>query len=126
MLNLKSIPKPTFSLFILLASLLLSSKPVLSQTLENVSADTGNVMLSDSLLSTVVLKVASYSATIDHTDFLIRRKFNVTPISMNLPEIERRVNGFKSRLEKRGNQMNFRSLNSGIIMLTEISSKLTS
>ncbi|MEO7488068.1 MAG: mechanosensitive ion channel domain-containing protein, partial [Ferruginibacter sp.] len=81
--------------------------------------------VSDSMLPTLVTKVATYTATIDHTDFLIRRKFNITPISLNMPEIERKIKGFKSRLEKNGSHMNLRSLNSGVIMLTEISDDLS-
>jgi small-conductance mechanosensitive channel len=81
--------------------------------------------VSDSMLPTLVTKVATYTATIDHTDFLIRRKFNITPISLNMPELERKIKGFKSRLEKSGSHMNLRSLNSGVIMLTEISDDLT-
>ncbi|MEJ7588710.1 MAG: hypothetical protein WKI04_14210 [Ferruginibacter sp.] len=68
--------------------------------------------------------MAAYSATIDHTDFMIRRKFKITPIALNLPDIERRVKGFKSRLQKKGGLMNLRSLNSGVIILKEISTDL--
>ena len=105
--------------------LLLVMQPVFSQPSKK-TADTASVPVSDTLLPGLVMKVASYTATIDHTDFLVRRKFNVTPISLNIPEIERKVKGFKSRLETRGSQMNLRSLNSGIIMLNEIAGKLTS
>jgi potassium-dependent mechanosensitive channel len=108
------------------ALMLSTLQPVLSQTSRLSKADSAKTMVSDSLLPGLMMKVASYTATIDHTDFLIRRKFNIAPISFDLPEIERRVKGFKSRLEKKGNQMNLRSLNSGIIMLHEISGKLDS
>jgi potassium-dependent mechanosensitive channel len=111
---------------VLIAVLSLFSKPAISQSQAERPSAAEKKIISDSLLSDVVLKVASYSATIDHTDFLIRRKFDVTPISLALPELERKVKGFKSRLERKGNQMNLRSLNSGVIMLTEISDKLTS
>ncbi len=82
-------------------------------------------VVSDSMLPSLVNKVASYTATIDHTDFLIRRKFDLTPISLNMPDIERKVKGFKTRLEKNGSRMNLRSLNSGVIMLKEILDDLT-
>ena len=97
---------------------------VFAQTKTKV-VDTLKITVSDSLLPSLVMKVASYTSTIDHTDFLIKRKFNITPISLDLPEIERKVKGFKTRLEARGNQMNLRSLNSGVIMLNEISGKLS-
>ena len=99
---------------------------VLSQRVAKNLKDTVKQAASDTMLPTLVLKVASYSSTIDHTDFLIKRKFNITPISLDLPEIERKVKGFKKRLETRGGQMNLRSLNSGVIMLNEISGKLRS
>src|SRR4051794_33982159 len=106
--------------------LLVAMQPVLSQKSREKKIDTLKTNINDTLLPTLVMKVASYTATIDHTDFLIRRKFNITPISFDLPEIERKVKGFKSRLEKRGGQMNLRSLNSGVIMLNQISHKLAS
>lgn len=108
------------------AVMMLVMHPVFSQRLPKRVHDSVKVSISDSILPDLVMKVASYTATIDHTDFLIRRKFNVTPISLNMPEIERKVKGFKTRLETRGNQMNLRSLNSGVIMLNEILKKLTS
>ncbi|MCW3079047.1 mechanosensitive ion channel domain-containing protein [Segetibacter sp.] len=110
----------------LVAVMLSTVQPVLAQKTRPGKADSAKTMVSDSLLPGLMMKVASYTATIDHTDFLIRRKFNITPISFNLPDIERRVKGFKSRLKKKGNEMNLRSLNSGIIMLQEISGKLNS
>ncbi|MCW3109285.1 MAG: hypothetical protein JWQ09_3791 [Segetibacter sp.] len=114
------------SLLAFVVAMVLALQPVLSQQLSKRPVDSIKTTVSDSLLPGLVLKVASYTSTIDHTDFLIRRKFNITPISFDLPEIERKVKGFKSRLEKRGSQMNLRSLNSGVIMLNEISGKLTS
>jgi hypothetical protein len=61
-----------------------------SQRLKKGSGDSVVTGVNDTLLPTLVMKVASYTSTIDHTDFLIRRKFNITPITLNLPEIERR------------------------------------
>lgn len=113
--------------FLLLATIIIiACQSVFSQKIKSTSLDTNKTISSDSLIPTLVLKVASYTSTIDHTDFLIKRKFNINPISLDLPEIERKVKGFKTRLERRGGQMNLRSLNSGIIMLTEITQKLTS
>src|SRR4051812_42166104 len=57
---------------------------------------------------------------------MIRRKFKLNTILVNLPDMEKRVKGFKARLQKRGNQMNLRSLNSGVIILKEISDDLAS
>ncbi|MDN3655283.1 mechanosensitive ion channel [Ferruginibacter paludis] len=104
------------------AMLLLGFQPAFSQQTAPVL---DKQPISDSMLPTLVTKVATYTATIDHTDFLIRRKFNITPISLNMPEIERKIKGFKARLEKNGSHMNLRSLNSGVIMLTETSDDLS-
>ena len=108
----------------LVAIMLMTIQPALSQSPLKGLPDPVKTIVNDSLLPNLVVKAASYSATIDHTDFLIRRRFNITPISLDLPEIERKVKGFKSRLEKRGTEMNLRSLNSGVIMLKEISDNL--
>lgn len=91
----------------------------------NIAKDTSKPVVNDSVLPTLVLKVASYTSTIDHTGFLIRRNFDITPITLNLPDIERKVKGFKTRLETKGSQMNLRSLNSAGIMLNEITDKLS-
>src|SRR5215204_250621 len=95
-LHLKSNPIRVFSFVIIVVFLLGSSQSVISQSLIKSPVDTSKTTISDSLLTDIVLKVASYSATIDHTDFLIKRKFDLTSISLDLPEIERRVKGFKS------------------------------
>ena len=114
------------SLVATVAILLLAIQPIFSQKSSKKQRDSVKTVVNDTLLPSLVMKVASYTATIDHTDFLIRRKFNITPISFDLPEIERKVKGFKTRLETKGSQMNLRSLNSGVIMLNEISRKLDS
>ncbi|MDQ6812699.1 MAG: mechanosensitive ion channel [Bacteroidota bacterium] len=106
--------------------ILITLQYTFSQPLKKRSGDSVATMVNDTLLPTLVMKVASYTSTIDHTDFLIRRKFNITPISLDLPEIERKVKGFKTRPETNGSQMNLRSLNSGIIMLDQISGRLSS
>jgi len=81
---------------------------------------------TDSMLPGIIIKVASYTSTIDHTSFLLKSKFDITPISLNLPDIEKRIKAFKARLDEKGSQMNLRSLNSGIIILNEISGNLAS
>ncbi|WP_018612639.1 mechanosensitive ion channel family protein [Segetibacter koreensis] len=118
--------KNVFLLLVTLAILVMETQPALSQKALKKKVYSADTTVTDTLLPNLVMKVASYTATIDHTDFLIRRKFNIKPIAFDLPEIERKVKGFKSRLETKGSQMNLRSLNSGVIMLNEISRKLAS
>ena len=112
------------SMMIIAGLMLLIIQPVIAQSSAKAQHDSLTKIVSDSLLPNLVIKVATYTATIDHTDFLIRRKFNITPISLDMPDIERKVKGFKERLEKDGTHMNLRSLNSGVIMLKEISNNL--
>ena len=79
----------------------------------------------DTLIPSIATKVAAYTYTIDRNTFYLQRKFNMTPIGAALPQVEKSIKGFKTRLEKRGRQMNLRSLNSGVIMLGEISKTLS-
>src|SRR4051812_40541166 len=117
--------KNNLSSFLVVAAVMMGVlHPAFSQRVTKSSKDTVKTVANDTLLPTLVMKVASYTSTIDHTDFLIKRKFNVTPITSDLPEIERKVKGFKTRLETRGSRMNLRSLNSSVIMLNEITDKL--
>lgn len=126
MLLISLYKKSFFSLMVIAVMMLLTIQPVLSQSSAKGLTDTITKIVSDSLLPSLVLKVANYTSTIDHTDFLIRRKFNITPISLDMPDIEGKVKGFKTRLEKDGTHMNLRSLNSGVILLKEISDNLAS
>ena len=106
--------------------MLLTLKTVVAQQGPQKSIDTIKIAATDTLLPNIVIKVALYTSTIDHTDFLIRRKLDITPISLGLPEIESKVKNFKNRLEKYGSHMNLRNLNSGVIILEEISRNLAS
>jgi small-conductance mechanosensitive channel len=116
--------KRNFLPFFGILALLLFSHQSFAQQRPQPRPDTVKTIVNDSVLPNLMVKVASYTAKIDHTDFMIRRKFKINPIAANLPELERKVKGFKSRLRRRGGQMNLRSLNSGVIMLKEIQEDL--
>lgn len=126
MLFMIATKKYLYRLLPLTVILLLTLKPVVAQQAPQKIIDTITTAAADTVLPNIVIKVALYTATIDHTDFLIRRKLDITPISLGLPEIERKVRNFKNRLEKYGSHMNLRSLNSGVIILEEISRNLAS
>ena len=81
--------------------------------------------LNDTLIPALVNKVESYTFTIDRRNFLLSRNFDLSPIENALPDIEKELDGFKSRFEKHGQKMNLRGLNSSTILLLEISKKLT-
>lgn len=111
--------------FCICLTLLLSARhAAYAQAGTNKAADTAGIRI-DTLIPSIVNKVAAYTFTIDRNTFFLRRKFNMTTIGATLPQLEKSIQGFKMRLEKRGGQMNLRSLNSGAIMLGEISQKLT-
>jgi potassium-dependent mechanosensitive channel len=81
--------------------------------------------LNDTLIPELVNKVESYTYTIDRNDFLLTRNFDLQSIRNALPDIEKRLDGFKLRFEQQGGNMNLRGLNSATILLGETSKKLT-
>jgi potassium efflux system protein len=83
------------------------------------------VVKADTSVPVLINKIENYSYTIDHTNFLFRNPLNVSPIYLDLNDMEKRLDGFKSRLEQRGSKMNLRSINSSIILLKEIAYKLS-
>jgi len=80
---------------------------------------------TDTAVSGLINKIESYTYTIDHTNFLIKNEMDVSPIAIDLLLIDKRLEGFKLRLEKNGNQMNLRSINSANILVKEIVDKLS-
>ncbi len=80
---------------------------------------------TDTAVSSLINKIESYSFTIDHTNFLIKNQIDVTPIAIDLLSIDKRLEGFKTRLESKGNQMNLRSINSSTILVKEVAEKLS-
>jgi small-conductance mechanosensitive channel len=82
------------------------------------------VVHSDTSVPVIITKIENYSYIIDHTNFLFRDPLNISPIYLELNETEKRLEGFKSRLEKNGKRMNLRSINSGIVLLNEIAGQL--
>ncbi|MDE3143840.1 MAG: mechanosensitive ion channel [Bacteroidota bacterium] len=80
---------------------------------------------NDTAITALIGKVESYTYTIDHNNSLIKNQIDITPIAIDLREIAKRLEGFKTRLEKKGDRMNLRSLNSATILLKEVAKKLT-
>lgn len=80
---------------------------------------------TDTAVSGLINKIESYTYTIDHTNFLIKNQIDLTPIAVDLLSIDKRLELIKTRLEKKGNQMNLRSLNSATILVKEIANKLS-
>lgn len=109
----------------LLALLLLSSIKGFSQQTKDAVAVDSTKLMDESQIPLLVTKVETYNVSIDRSKFLLQRGFDVKKIQHALPEIERKIEAFKSRFEKNGKDLNLRSLNSAVIMLAEISDKLT-
>ncbi len=80
---------------------------------------------TDTAVSGLINKIESYTFTIDHTNFLIKNQIDVTPIAIDLLSIDKRLEGFKARLESKGNLMNLRSINSATILVKEVAEKLS-
>ncbi len=82
------------------------------------------VVRADTSVPVIITKIENYSYVIDHTNFLFRNPLNISPIYLELNQTEKRLEGFKTRLEEKGKRMNLRSINSAIILLREIAGKL--
>jgi len=73
----------------------------------------------DTLIPSLINKVAGYSIVIRRSDNIIQHTLNLSPIEDALPDIERRLDGFRARIDKKGFAMNLRSLNSALIIIKE-------
>lgn len=100
------------------------AKPVLAQQERDSIAGKKVKYLSESQIPLLVSKIETYTFKIDRDRFLLERGFDVSRIEKALPDITKKVKGFKSRFEKTGNKMNLRSLNSAVIIFNEVSDKL--
>jgi len=81
--------------------------------------------LNDTLIPTLVNKVASYTFTIDRDNFLLGRNFDLLLIEENLPAIEDRIKGFRSIFERVGQNMNLQGLSTSVIIVKDLTDKLT-
>lgn len=81
-------------------------------------------MVDESQIPLLVTKIETYNFKIDRDKFLLQRSYDVSRIGKALPDIIKKVKGFKTRFEKNGTKMNLRSLNSAVIMLAEVSDNL--
>lgn len=72
---------------------------------------------NDTLVPALVNKVADYSLAIRRSNTIVQRTVKMEPIITALPDIEKRLDGFRERLDKKGFEMNLRSLNSALIII---------
>jgi potassium efflux system protein len=79
---------------------------------------------SDTLVPSLVNKVATYSLTISRSSAIVQHSISVKPIIIALPAIEDRLDKFRTRLDTKGFQMNFRGLNSALILIKDAESNL--
>ncbi|MFI0490812.1 mechanosensitive ion channel family protein [Flavobacterium sp.] len=82
--------------------------------------------IDENQVPNLIGKIETYNFTIDRNSFLLQRGYDVSAIENTLPDIQKRIKGFKKRFEKLGQKANLRSLNSSVILLMEISDNLTS
>jgi len=121
---LSSFRKSSLSLF-LFSVLLLSSVAAFSQHQSDSAKNVLAKAIDESQIPLLVTKIETYNFTIDRNKFLLQRSYDVSNIEEKMPEMERKVKGFKIRFEKNSSKMNLRSLNSAVIMLEEIVENLT-
>lgn len=121
---LRSLLKNSITIFLYAIVLLVFPKVAAQQKQETKAIET--IELDESKVPILIGKIETYNFTIDRSRFLLQRGYDVSSIENALPDIERRVKGFKKRFEKRGQKANLRSLNSSVILLGEISENLTS
>lgn len=82
--------------------------------------------LNDTLVPTLVNKVASYTFTIDRDNFLLQRNYNLLSIEKSLPGIEDQIKKFRSIFEKVGQSMDIQGLNTSVIILKDVETRLSS
>ncbi|MCZ4245593.1 mechanosensitive ion channel family protein [Pedobacter punctiformis] len=109
----------------LIVIVLFSVQQVVAQHKTNTKEKPETKELEESQVPVLVNKIETYNFIIDRNKFLLQRGYDVSKIENALPDIEKKIKGFKTRFEKNGQQMNLRSLNSAVILLSEVSDNLT-
>jgi len=112
-------------LSVLLVAICMSVSSFAQQVVSQAPADTTGLSKNDTVVPILVNKVEEYSLTIKQNNNLVRRTQSISNIMTDLPDIEKRLNGFKSRIDLKGASMNLRSLNSGSIIIKETAGTLT-
>ncbi|MGH2645684.1 MAG: hypothetical protein ACRDE2_17165, partial [Chitinophagaceae bacterium] len=82
--------------------------------------------LDDTLVPTLVNKVASYTFTIDRDNFLLNHSYDLLPIEETLPDIESKIKEFRSIFERVGQNMNIQGLSTSTIILKDVATRLSS
>jgi len=90
----------------------------------SIAQDKTDITVRDTLLSNIASKVQTYSFQIRRDSVMINRSVNITPITSALPGIEKRLSAFRSRLERRGRQINLMGLNTFLIFMKESATQL--
>jgi potassium efflux system protein len=101
-----------------------AQKATIEKVLHNRLDSEHIVTESDTLVPSLVNKVADYSLTIRRSNTIVQHSLNVKPIITALPDLESRLDKFRSRLDTKGFQMNFRGLNSALIIIKDAESNL--
>lgn len=82
--------------------------------------------LNDTLVPTLVNKVASYTFTIDRDNFLLEHNYDLLLIQENLPGMESQIKEFRSIFERVGQNMNLQGLSTSTIILKDAAARLSS
>jgi potassium efflux system protein len=110
-----------FSYFIaIIAGCTLLLQSAFAQEINREKFETKHIVSEgDTLIPSLINKVAGYSVVIRRSDNIVQHTLNLSPIEDALPDIEKRLDGFRARIDKKGYAMNLRSLNSALIIIKE-------
>ena len=128
---MKILPSGNHFIYVMSLCLIALGNPAFSQVKQHLLQGKHNKtrdsleVHSDTSVPVIITKIENYSYVIDHTNFLFRNPLNISPIYLELNQTEKRLEGFKTRLEQKGKRMNLRSINSSIILLKEVAGQLS-
>ncbi|WP_316756682.1 hypothetical protein [Pedobacter aquatilis] len=88
------------SFFILLFATVLFSVQLLSAQTKDSTIVKKIKLLDESQIPLLVTKIETYNFKIDRDKFLLQRGYDVRRIENALPDITKKVKGFKTRFEK--------------------------
>ncbi|QPH39072.1 mechanosensitive ion channel family protein [Pedobacter endophyticus] len=121
-MNLTSFKKRCVFAALIIAALQLPFPVFSQQKTDSLTLKSGKI--NESQIPLLVSKVESYNFTIDRSKFLLQRGYDIKKIEHALPAIEKQIKSIKSKFDYKNNRLNLRTLNSGVIILNEVTDHL--
>ena len=91
----------------------------------SVAQKQNDITVRDTLMSNIISKVQTYAFQVRRDSMTMHRNIDISPVTSALPGIESRLTSFRTRLEKRGRQMNLMGLNTTLIFMKESAAQLS-